>query len=247
LSGEADRDRNREAWNADRYEAWVEAYGRPQDEAEKIVADPFFRLRRLSPHMGDVAGTRICNVQGSHGRIAVALARLGAAVTVLDFAEENRRYALELAAAAGVTVDYRVGDVIEADRLGLAPFDWVVMELGIFHYHQDLDRFFAVMAELTKPGGRMLINEFHPVQRKLFARDGGPADYFETALVEGDVPDPTGQSRQLGTCVLRRWTLAEIVNAVIGAGFVVERLEEHPDWTDPRIPGTFTLLAARSA
>ncbi|HEY1750165.1 MAG TPA: methyltransferase domain-containing protein [Caulobacteraceae bacterium] len=247
MSQDAARDRNREAWNAGRYEAWVEAIGTPQQEAAAIAADPAFKLRRLLPHMGDVAGARVCNVQGSHGRIAVALALLGADVTVLDFAEENRRYALELAAAAGAAIDYRLGDVIEAGGLGLAPFDWVVMELGIFHYHQDLGRFFAVMAALTRPGGRLLVNEFHPVQRKLFSRDGGAPDYFETALAEAAVPDPTGQGRDLGTCVLRRWTLAEIVNAAIGAGFVLERLEEHPDWTDPTIPGTFTLLAARPA
>ena len=33
--------------------------------------------------MGDVGGQRVCNVQGSHGRIAVALALLGAQATVL--------------------------------------------------------------------------------------------------------------------------------------------------------------------
>ena len=57
------------------------------------------------------------------------------------------------------------------------------------------------------------------------------------------VPNPTGEARSLGTCTLRFRTLGEIVIAVIGAGFTVTRLEEHPDWTDADIPGTFSLMA----
>jgi len=237
------RDGNRAAWNAGRHQAWVSAYGEPQAAAAKVAANPKHVLRRLIGYLGDVRGRRVCSVQGSHGRIAVALALLGAEVTVIDFAEENRRYALALAEACGVAVDYRVCDVMEAGGLGLGgAFDALVMELGVVHYHQDIGGFFAVMRELAKPGARLVLNEFHPVQRKLFweAADG---DYFRTELIEADVPDPTGDGRRLGECAYRMWTLGEIVTAAVSAGFVLERLEEHPDWDEPRIPGTFTLAA----
>jgi 2-polyprenyl-3-methyl-5-hydroxy-6-metoxy-1,4-benzoquinol methylase len=240
-------ERNRDAWNAGRYDAWVSALGPPQAEARVLVADPAHKLRRLLPHMGDVAGRRVCNVQGSHGRIAVALALIGAEATVIDFAEENRRYALELAAAAGVTIDYRVSDAMQAGALGLAPFDWMAMELGILHYHQDITGFFQVLAGLTKPGGRLVINEFHPVNLKL-RRKGVPVDYFRADLKLGDVPNPTGEGTSLGQCVYRNWTLGEIVTAAIDAGWVIEKLLEHPDWVDePTWPGTFTLVAAKPA
>jgi 2-polyprenyl-3-methyl-5-hydroxy-6-metoxy-1,4-benzoquinol methylase len=241
------RDRNRDAWNAERYDAWVSALGPPDVEAANIAAGPALRLRRVLPYLGEVAGKRICSVQGSHGRIAVALALLGAEVTVLDFAEDNRRYALELAAAAGVAIDYRLGDVIEAGSLGLnGRFDALVMELGILHYHQDLIRFFAVMAGLAREGGLLVLNEFHPVERKLFqAIEGAPRDYFNAELVIADVPNPTGEGRSLAKCAYRYWTLAEIVTAAIAAGFRIDRLEEHPGWTDPTIPGTFTLTATK--
>jgi 2-polyprenyl-3-methyl-5-hydroxy-6-metoxy-1,4-benzoquinol methylase len=237
--------RNRAAWNAERYGAWVSAIGAPEAEARTLAADPAHKLRRLLPHMGDVAGKRVCSVQGSNGRVAVALALLGAEATVIDFAEENRRYALELAAAAGVAIDYRLCDVIDAGALGLdGRFDWVVMELGILHYHPDLGRFFAVMAALAAPGGRLLVNEFHPLQRKLLMA-GGLKNYFHAEPVVGEVPNPTGDGRSLGVCVLRFWTLGEIVTAAIGAGWRIEALEELPDWTDPTIPGMFTLVAAK--
>ena len=233
---------NRNAWNAQRYDVWVAAYGPPEAEARVLVADPAHKLRRFQPHLGDVAGQRICSIQGSSGRVAVALALLGADATVIDFAEENRRYALELAAAAGVRIDYRLGDVIEAGSLGLnLSFDWVVMELGILHYHQDLERFFQVMRGLTRRGGRLLVHEYHPVRQKMRGR--ASPDYFASEPVIGGVPDPAGKVRDLGQTVLRLWTLAEIVNATLNADFRLDRLEEHPDWEVANEPGLFTLLA----
>ena len=193
-----------------------------------------------------IPGKRICNLQGSRGKAAVALALLGAEVTVVDFAEENRRYALELAAAAGVALDYRVADSIVADTLGLGRFDIVLMELGVLHYHQDIARFFAVVAALTKPGGVMLLNEFHPVQRKLFLGLGEhEPDYFHSGIVMGDVPSPDGGPSP-GKCAYRYWTLGEALTAILGAGFAIKAFEELPSWDNARLPGMYTVLARRS-
>ncbi|HWE98433.1 MAG TPA: methyltransferase domain-containing protein [Caulobacteraceae bacterium] len=227
-------ERNREAWNAGRYDAWVAALGPPEAEARVLAADPAFKVRRLLPHMGDVTGKRVCNVQGSHARVAVALALLGAAATVIDFAEENRRYGLELAAAAGVSIDYRLSDAMKAGALGLAPFDFVVMELGILHYHRDVTAFFRVIAGLLAPGGRMILNEFHPANMKL--RRQAAADYFNAELLVGDVPNPTGGPERLGQCTLRLWTLGEVVTAAIDAGLVIEKLIELPRLGRSQVP-----------
>lgn len=244
MAADTTTDTNRRAWNARRFDAWISAFGTPEAEAARIVADPERILRRLSPYLGNVAGKRICSVQGSHGRVAVALARLGAEVLVIDFSEENQRYALELAAAAEVSIEYEVADVMAAEALGRAhQFDAIVLELGIVHYHQDLDEFFSVMRMLAADGGSLVLNEFHPLQRKLFWREG-PKDYFHNGLVEADVPNPDATGASLGLCRYRFWTLGEIVTAVIRAGFTLARLDEYPDWTDPTLPGSFTLLAS---
>jgi 2-polyprenyl-3-methyl-5-hydroxy-6-metoxy-1,4-benzoquinol methylase len=233
-------DLNKAAWDADRYQAWVKSIGAPPEEAAKLRADPRHKLRRLLPHLGEVAGRRICNIQGSHARIAVALALLGAQVTVIDFSQENRRYGDELAGHAGVSLSYIVSDVIEADTLGLKPFDTLVMELGIVHYHPDISRFFNVMAAIAAPSARLVLEDFHPVRRKLF-NTAAPRDYFNAELVMADVPC----SSVVGTTALRFWTLGDIVTAAAQAGFVIEKLQEYPDAADPAIPGTFTLVAIR--
>ena len=46
-------------------------------------------------------------------------------------------------------------------------------------------------------------------------------------------------------CSFREYTISEIINAVIGSGFTLERFDEHPSWNDPRLPGEFTLVAKR--
>ncbi|MDB5535939.1 MAG: SAM-dependent methyltransferase protein, partial [Devosia sp.] len=96
---------------------------------------------------------------------------------------------------------------------------------------------------LTADRGYLVLNEFHPVQRKLFWPEG-PKDYFCTDLVEADVPNPDATGPSLGRCRYRFWTLGEIVTSVIKAGFTITRLDEHPDWADPTIPGSFTVLAS---
>ena len=244
MASETTTEANQRAWNAGRFSAWISAFGQPEAEAARIIAEPERVLRRLSSYLGDVAGKRICSVQGSHGRVAVALARRGADVLVIDFSEENQRYALALAAAAEVSIEYVVSDVMEAAALGRAhQFNAVVLELGILHYHQDLDGFFSVMRMLTANGGHLVPNEFHPVQRKLFWPEG-PKNYFRGDLVEADVPNPDPTGASLGRCQYRFWTLGEVVTAVINAGFAIIKLDEHPDWADPTIPGSFTILAS---
>tara|TARA_B100001093_G_C26244721_1_gene765916 strand:+ start:76 stop:381 length:306 start_codon:yes stop_codon:yes gene_type:complete len=101
-------------------------------------------------------------LQGSNGRIAVALAGLQAKVIMIDFSAENRCFALELAAAAEVTIDYAVCDVLKAaDLIGDYDLDVLVLELGSLHYHKELDLFFAVIRKLAVRGGALILNKFH--------------------------------------------------------------------------------------
>jgi ubiquinone/menaquinone biosynthesis C-methylase UbiE len=234
---------NRKAWDTGRYDAWVSVFGGVDAEAKRIVSNPEHPIRRISPYLGALEGKRVCSVQGSHGRIAVALAVLGANVQVIDFSEENCRFAIDLAQAANVSIDYAVCDILEAENLDLPhKFDVLVLELGILHYHQDIDQFFSVMRSLVKNGSKLLLNEFHPIQRKIYWADG-PQNYFYEELVEADVPNPDKMGASLGKCQYRFWTMGELITAVIKNGFTIKRFDEHPDGNNSAIPGTFTLLA----
>ena len=244
------------AWNQSAYRAWVERHGHPAEAAERIRSDPEARLAALRGYLGDVAGRKIANLLGSYGGKAVALALLGADVTVVDIASENARYALELAHAAGVAIRYVVSDVLALPAEELSgDYDIVLMELGILHYFVDLQPLAQVVVRLLRAGGRMVLQDFHPVSTKLITSRGRKhkvtGNYFDPTPQEADVAClkhlPDASLAAPARVRLRKWTLAETVTAFAEAGLCVRALSEEPNTKidDIGIPKTFTLVAEK--
>ncbi|MBP2002757.1 SAM-dependent methyltransferase [Paenibacillus shirakamiensis] len=256
---------HKEVWNTGTYEAWVKRFGTPEVAAQKLIADPAKRLGSLYKHMNSsLDGKRIMNLMGSNGNKAVALALLGAEVAVADFSQDNERYALALAEAAGVPLHYIVSDVLDLPADELRPvYDYVMMENGILHYFEDLHPLFEVVSRLLKPGGRLILQDFHPVSTKLITSKGTTAnirkhkvsgDYFSTELEEKEVAyykylESGGLESSTYKVYLRKWNLGEIVTSIAKTGLFMKQLEELPNQSseqfDKGIPKTFTIVAER--
>ncbi len=241
---------NKKAWEYNAYDFWCSQNGTPAELAEKLRADPRRAIKRHAAYFEHVDGLRIANICGSCGKKAVPLALLGAAVTVFDISAENGRYATELAAAAGAALDYQVCDVLAIDKARYGgTFDVVFMEGGVLHYFHDLGQFMGVMRGLLKPGGRLICSDFHPFNKLCDALDlqTPTMSYFSTDVYEGEMAHARFYEeelqRQFPRCSLRKYTVSEIINAVLDAGFVLRRFDEHPAWFRPELPGEFTLLA----
>lgn len=259
----ADRRRNEQAWNSGAYQAWVHRFGLPGEAASKLKDNPAKRIGKAIAHMGDVGGKRIVNLLGSNGVKAAALALLGAEVAVIDYSSENRDYALELADELGVRIRYIVSDVLALPESFLThDFDIAYMEQGVLHYFVELRPLFRVVRSLLRPGGTMVLHDFHPVSTKLISSKGTTAnirkhkvtgDYFDTSLVEKEIAFskylPAGSGVGDHTVRLRNWTLGEIVTAVAGEGLFIKALEELPNLSsevfDAGIPKTFILAAEK--
>ena len=123
---------HKRAWEYDAYNFWVEHNGTPEVRAKEDAENPEKMLRKYAAYFDRYEGIKIANICGSCGKKAIPLALLGADVTVFDISEENRRYAMETAQAANVSIHYAVGDVMDID-LGQygGTFDVVFMEGGI--------------------------------------------------------------------------------------------------------------------
>lgn len=243
---------NKIAWEYNAYEFWVREAGQPQERAQRILAEPLRQLGKYAPYFDTFQDVKVANICGSCGKKAVPLAVLGAEVTVFDISADNAHYATELAQAAQTSICYEVGDVLEID-LGKYSgyFDVVFMEGGILHYFHDIDRFMGMMHALLKPGGRLICSDFHPLTKVMdvlgFQR---PAmSYFSTEILEAEMPHARFCDeeirQQFPKCRLRLYTLSEIINAVIAAGFTLKRFDEHPAWTNGDLPGEFTILAGK--
>ena len=154
---------HKRAWEYDAYNFWVEHNGTPEVRAKEDAENPEKMLRKYAAYFDSYEGIKIANICGSCGKKAIPLALLGADVTVFDISEENRRYAMETAQAANVSIHYAVGDVMDID-LGQygGTFDVVFMEGGILAYFHDINAFMHIMCSLLKPGGKMICSDFHP-------------------------------------------------------------------------------------
>ena len=88
------------------------------------------------------------------GLLTEPLARLGAAMTGVDAAPENISVATAHAAAQGLAIDYRAGDVAQ---LSGERFDLVV-SMEVIEHVADPAGFVASLAGLLAPGGLMILS-----------------------------------------------------------------------------------------
>ncbi|RKN70621.1 class I SAM-dependent methyltransferase [Paenibacillus ginsengarvi] len=253
---------NKEAWNVGAYQAWVNRFGNPSEAAMKIKHDPAKRIGKALDYMGEIQERNIVNLLGSNANKAVALALMGASVTVVDFSTENEKYALELAAAADVHIRYIVSDVLQLpDEVLTGSFDIVYMEHGILHYFTDLHALFHVVNTLLRPGGVLVTQDFHPVSTKLLSSRGTTAtirkhkitgNYFDASIEEKEISFSkflSDRSENVQKVLLRNWTLGEIITSIASCGLYIRVLEELPnqssDVFDKGIPKTFIILAEK--
>ena len=255
-------DNNYEAWAGDTYSAWVSRFGTPKEAVVKLRKNPTVVLDPIRGHFGDVAGKHIVNIMGSNGIKALALAMLGADVTIIDYSAGNARYAAELAAQAFLEIGYIISDILSVPMDGLAErFDIAFAELGVVHYFVDLSPFMAVVYRLLTRGGRFVLRDFHPISTKLITSRGSTAkvrkhkitgDYFDTSLEERPVSYAKHLDRDTTEAIphvlWRKWTLGEIVTAVASTGLRISVLEEEPNPSgfDGLFPKTFTLVAEKA-
>ena len=243
---------HKRAWEYDAYNFWVKHNGTPEVRAKEDVENPTKMLRKYASYFDHYEGVKIANICGSCGKKAIPLALLGAEVTVFDISEENKRYALETAHAANVSINYVVGDVMDID-LGQygGTFDVVFMEGGILAYFHDINAFMRIMCGLLKKGGKMICSDFHPFIKIMdtLKLETLTMNYFSTDVFEGEMAHARfydkDTRKQFPKCLYRRYTVSEIINAIISNGFTLKRFDEHPAWEDETMPGEFTAVAIK--
>lgn len=236
-------------------------------KAGRETVEPF--ERRLA---GDVTGLRLAHLQCHFGLDSMGWARLGASVVGLDFSRPAVEAANELADELGLDARFVCADVYDAvDALGGEAFDLIYTGLGALNWLPDLERWAQVVAQLIRPGGRLLLSEFHPFSW-VFAFDELAVryDYFEDGQVEDDHGGSyaaPGAPTQHNATIEFAHPLGEIVTALASAGLAIRVLEEydhtryqrlphlvrHDDGTyrqppgAPRLPLMFALVAERPA
>ena len=195
--------------------------------------------------LGDVSGLRLAHLQCHFGLDTLGWARHGASVVGLDFSAPAVDAANGLAAELGLDGRFVCADVYDAvEALGGELFDLVYTGFGALNWLPDLDAWSEVVASLLKPGGRLLLAEFHP-----FSWVFGDGDDQEGLVVVDDyfgegpsIWDEAGSYADLAAETVHNVTvehqhhLAEILTAVLSRGLVLEAFQEHDHTLFPQFP-----------
>ena len=200
-------------------------------------------------------GAQVLHPQSGHGLDDHALIRLGArSVLGVDYSPTAVSAAQRRADELDVPCRYEVAELPESGLPGESA-DLVYTGKGALIWMADLDAWAAEMHRLLCPGGHLFVYEAHPLV-PLWSWDPDEVrvrqdrSYFATSHVNDTFPARGATEHQV--------TLAELVMTVLGAGFELLHLAEHPDpfWRpdgdepaaawDGRLPNAFSLLARRS-
>lgn len=238
-------------------QAWATAstkYEREYDEHLEQARD--YRLLPIEEDLlaQDVGGAVVVHPMSGHGLDDLALARLGAAeVLGLDYSHPAIRSAQRRADALGLPCRYQAAELPDSG-LADAHADLVYTGKGALIWVPDLDHFLTEMHRILRPGGALFVYEAHPLV-PLWGWDPDEVriradrSYFAVGHVNDTFPANGAYEHQR--------TLAQIVTAVLAAGFAIEHLAEHPDpfWRpddgppaaawDGRLPNAYSLLARR--
>ncbi len=121
-------------------------------------------------------GRNAISIADGEGRNSVWLAELGLDVTAIEISAVAIEKARHLAAARKVAVRFMQADMLAPGWPPVdmqAAFDWVVGIFIQFVGPEWRERQFDVMKQLTRPGGRILLQGYTPKQ--LDYRTGGPS------------------------------------------------------------------------
>lgn len=180
--------------------------------------------------LGDVKDKSILHMHCHFGQDSMSLARMGAKVTGTDIADDAIAFAtktaeeLKLDAKFIRTDTYNIPDVITEQ------YDIVFASYGVIGWLPDMQRFADIVASRLKPGGKLILVEFHPV---VWMFDNNLEEiaysYFNVAPIiehlEGTYADKEAdiKMKEVG------WnhTSSDVIQALINAGITIAHFGEY--------------------
>lgn len=148
--------RNHEVDVSEGYAIWASFY---DHEHNPLIMTEYPRVRRLLNSL-PVPGTALDVATGT-GRWAIYLAKRGVDVTAIDQSNEMLAVAEEKARADGLPIRFHHGDLRKGLPFASQAFDLVVCALALSAF-DDLAAPILECCRVLRPGGHLLITDFHP-------------------------------------------------------------------------------------
>jgi SAM-dependent methyltransferase len=231
-------EQNRRSWNA----VTTAHNSHKQDQARFLREGGSTLFSDELQLLGDVAATDVVHLQCNCGQDSLSLARLGATVTGVDIGDQPVAFARELSEASGIAATFHRADVFDWLEQTEQRFDTAFASYGVVGWLCDLARWARGVRRVLRPGGRLVLIEFHPMVWSYGPGGALVEPYFlDGALDESGVNDYVGEDlapsgfdrgvegfrnpeRSFGF----QWTIAQTIQAVADAGLRVETFREYP-------------------
>ncbi len=201
--------------------------------------------------LGDLAGRRLLHLQCNAGQDTLSLARRGALATGVDISDTAIAFARQLSADSGLPATFVRADIYDwlAEAAGRGDqFDVVFSSYGALPWLSDLGAWARGIAAVLRPGGRLVLVEFHPFAvifdenwrpggypysggGQPFSTDEGIGDYV---AISGPALAPSGYLTGIENFRNPHpghefaWGLGDILSAVLDAGLRLTVFREYP-------------------
>lgn len=197
----------------------------------------------------EVAGKRLLHLQCHFGLDTLSWARKGALVTGVDFSPVAIEKANELKEKAGLEARFICSDISEYGKTASPQFDIVFASYGALCWLPDLKDWAETVSKSLKPGGQVLLVEFHPIHDIT----SGYA-YFHSMDPDVDEGGTYTENCPGEKMTMATWAhpLSEAINSLIDAGIRIDHVNEYPfsphncfDGLEEREPGRFYVSNAK--
>ena len=222
--------------------------GRSVEGPESAMEWPY--LQSLFP---DFRGKRVLDLGCGFGGLCRYVSEHGAA-SVVGVDSSTRMLEEAKARTVQTNIEYQLGSMTEFESPP-ASFDVVLSTLAL-HYVENVEPLFRRVADVLVQGGAFVMSFEHPMftaraEQSWFEQDGKRLHW----PVDGYQDEGERRTNFMGGDVLKyHRTTATYLNALIDAGFVIQRLIEpwpspeqlalHPGWVDESRRPMFMLVGA---
>ena len=179
---------------------------------------------------------------GKHGPLYAAA---GARVTIVDLSSAMLDLDRQVARERRIDMEILQGSMDDLGMLAAARYDLVIHPVSTC-YVPDVERVFAEVARVTKPGGRYVSQHKTPASLQASIEPGVGGRYEFLHRQAGGMPLPTeppSRLRETGTHEFVH-SITSLLGGICAAGFTIEDVCE-PDHTQPAAAaGSFAHRAA---
>jgi ubiquinone/menaquinone biosynthesis C-methylase UbiE len=185
--------------------------------------------------IGDIRGKKVIDLGCGGGQNAVALNKMGAEVTGVDFSYEQITLARKLADDSGSSIMFESADISSLPFIDDCSRD-LAISACVISFVENIDSFFAETFRILKSRGRFILSDMNPLQYVLDETEDGMT--FNNPYFQKTLPiNWSWEFEELPRAPRFRHYVRPVTqyhNSLVDAGFVTKRiLEPEPTLDTP--------------